>query len=234
MPRVAVVTPCVGGRHLAECVASVRSQVLDGDTSVRHVLVADGPDAAGRVAAAAGPGADVVTLPWNTGRDRWNGHRIYAAVPQLLGGVADFVAYLDEDNAFEPGHVAALVRTIRERGVTWAFSLRRIVDPDGRAVCLDACESLGNLRDGVLGDRFVDVSCYMLPVPLAQACAWCWQRPARPPDGVEVDRLLYRTIQDVPHACSGEFSVRYRVGDARPDSVQAGFFLEGNRALWGR
>jgi hypothetical protein len=32
------------------------------------------------------------------------------------------------------------------------------------------------------------------------------------------------------HACTGEYSLNYRVGN-RPDSVQANFFLQGNQRM---
>ena len=40
-------------------------------------------------------------------------------------------------------HVESLVDVLR-KGHQWAFSLRRIVDQEGKFICLDNCELLGN------------------------------------------------------------------------------------------
>jgi hypothetical protein len=76
-PKVAVITPTVGTRHLEACIASVQAQSLP---NVEHYVVVDGPAHAGAVEAATrrfrGRGVvHVLQLPRNVGADGWNGHR---------------------------------------------------------------------------------------------------------------------------------------------------------------
>lgn len=240
MQTVAIITPTVGSVHLRACVASVCGQTSSRPTRVIHVLVADGPEAAGKV-------RDVVesvpsgqtermfmALSWNTGSGGWNGHKIYAAVPHLLPQDVSYVMFLDEDNTLDADHVSTLTASLAGAPPgSWAFALRKIMSPRGETICLDVCESLGSLHHTVLheNDYLVDVNCYCLPLSLAQRTSWCWQRRARDPTG-EVDRILCRELLPLPHRCSGVFSVNYRVGDARQDSVQAEFFVRGNQTLW--
>ena len=50
-------------------------------------------------------------LPYSTGKDRFNGHRIYGAGTYLSKG--DFLIFLDDDNSLEPNHVEECVKTIQ-------------------------------------------------------------------------------------------------------------------------
>ena len=236
MVHVTIITPTIGGKHLAKCLSSVALQRCGPDIDISHLAVVDGPCYVSQVRAIVQnwPKTVVVTLPWNTGKGGWNGHKIYAAVPHLLDERTDYVIFLDEDNTLEPDHVASMVACIQENpGAAWAFALRRIIDKNDQFICNDVCESLGSLHHTVLGkdDFLVDVNCYMLSTRVAHETSWCWQRKARDPTG-EVDRVLYKVLSNVPHATSGRFTVNYRVGDARSDSVQALFFLDGNLRLW--
>ena len=87
----------------------------------------------------------------------WNGHRMYGAACYLCEG--DYIMFLDDDNFLDPSHVEDCLRVCESH--SWAYSLRKIVDEDGRFVCNDDCESLGKWPS-VLGpkDFFVDVNCY--------------------------------------------------------------------------
>lgn len=232
--RVAVITPTTGSRHLRACVDSVQAQTLP---NVEHWVVTDGPEFE--------PAVDAVlrayrhrgvvhrlTLPKNTGRGGWNGHRVYGALPCLVD--ADYVAYLDEDNEFEPDHLARLLRRVVDAGAAWGFSLRALIDQDGQPVVdeagrplVDQCESLGGLAHafGARDDRLVDTSCYLLKRSLAVDAAPCWNLQARWPD-----RRLARTLlaSDAPWAALKAPTVRYRL-DATAASVSADFFRDGNR-----
>lgn len=232
-PRVAVVTPTIGSAHLRRCVESVQSQTVPG---VTHVLFADGPEAWAAVEPVAREfsGRQPIVranLPFPTGRGGWNGHRVYAAAPFLLGDAFDFVCYLDEDNAFAAGHVASLLSVLSD-GAVWAHSLRRAFGPSltGPAP-IDECESLGAIPN-VLGDFLVDTSCFMLPVSVAREVSGCWNVVARPGDGLEeADRAVTRALLRRHAArCTDQATVYYRCG-SRPDSVTQAFFTEGNGIL---
>lgn len=230
-PSVAVVTATTGSPHLAGALDSVATQTYVGPLT--HWVVVDGPEFSDAVERLVARRASVVTvtLPRNTGGPAAGNfvcHRIYAAVPWLID--ADYVCFLDEDNAFAPDHVAGLVEAVR--GKAWAHSLRAIIDADGATVGYDNCESLGGIRHSVLGpdDFFVDTNCYCLPTQLARQLSPCWNVPARPPAGtLEADRAVARTLfaSRLLPGVSRRHSVTYRVG-TRADSVQASFFAAGN------
>ena len=61
-----------------------------------------------------------MVLPFATGTDRYNGHRIYGALSFIANG--DYFIFLDEDNALEPNHIDAAARTalILFRKEQWA------------------------------------------------------------------------------------------------------------------
>lgn len=233
--RVAVVTPTVGGPFLDECVASVQAQDLP---NVVHWIVVDGKEHRARVEAVVAryegrKPIEVLVLPRNVGRaggKNWYGHRVNAALPFLVD--ADYVCFLDEDNAFDPEHVRLLCRSVVASHAPWGHSLRRIVDEESRDVCPDACESLGGIAPSVLGDRLVDTSCFMLRMDMALRVAPHWY-DARV-DLRESDRRVLRALFALSksphaphHAVSRHHSVRYRVYE-RGNGVRASFFLEGN------
>jgi hypothetical protein len=233
---VTVVTAATGHRSLPRCLASVQRQTYP---HVEHVVVIDGPEWEERVRQAVaqlGAGARplrLMCLPQATGKERWCGHRIYAAVSFLSN--AEFIAFLDEDNWFEPDHVESLVSAVRATGSHWAFALRNIVDEEGTYITRDDCESLGNLHHVWFHrEHFhIDTNCYLLKREVAVQFAAAWYRPTRPPDGqLQPDTLLCRLLlQHCPQGCSNrKYTVNYAVGN-RPDSVRAEFFLHGNQVM---
>src|SRR6188474_3105614 len=139
-PTVTVITATTGHAGLLRCVESVRDQTYN---RLKHVVVVDGPKWSEKVderLAEFEGDVEVLTLPWPTGLDRFNGHRIYGAFPFLLE--SDFVCWLDDDNWFDPRHIESLVQTVFKSGAPWAFCLRKIVDLDGNVLGVDNCESL--------------------------------------------------------------------------------------------
>lgn len=233
-PKVAVVTPSVGGTHLRACMQSVQAQTYP---NIEHWVFADGPahHRAVRDVAQAFEGrvpVQVVDLPRNTGAGGWNGHRVYAAAPWLLD--APLVAFLDDDNELDPDHINSLVEALRSNAeAVWAYSLRTIIDEASAVVCVDNCESLGALTHTCLapGDYLIDTSCYLLPRELACDLSASWNAPFRGAaraGRLETDRALATAlIASVPGACTRQPSVRYRVGSTAR-SVGADFFLANN------
>lgn len=145
---------------------------------------------------------------------------------------ADFVAFLDDDNEYDPDHLKMLVRHTVNTRAEWAHSLRTIVDQAGQEVCPDNCESLGGICHTVCGpdDRLIDTNCYLIKRDLAVATSPAWNSRFRS-GGIEADRLVCRTLlSSAPHAVVRRHSVRYRVGTTA-QSVKATFFLEGNRLM---
>lgn len=108
-----------------------------------------------------------------------NGHRIYAAIPWLVVDT-DWVAFLDDDNWFQPTHIQGMLDAVAQSTcpskVTWAHSLRTIYNDDGTQVADDKCESLGLLHE--CWDRpehFCDTSTLMIRRKLACQLCSLWE-----------------------------------------------------------
>ena len=224
-PLVTVITPTTGAPYLRQAIESVKNQTYD---NIQHLVVVDGQQK-GRVIAREYPHIDLIDLPYPTGTDRFNGHRIYGASVYLAKG--DLVCFLDEDNYFDPNHIESLVK-VMEKPNDWAFSLRKIVDKDNNYVCNDDCESLGKW-ESCIGDFFVDVGCFFLPKLTAIQLSPIWYRKAREPGVPEVDRMLTHVLRNnnLKFDTNGEYTLNYRTGNTQL-SVQSEFFLQGNKKMF--
>ena len=224
-PLVTVITPTTGAPCVRQALDSVKNQTYD---NIQHLVVVDGQPK-GRVIAKEYPHIDLVDLPYATGKDQYNGHRIYGAMTYIANG--ELLCFLDEDNWYEPNHIESLVDVI-SKGNKWAYSLRKIVSQDGEYICNDDCESLGKWTS-VINDKFIDVNCFMIPKAAALGFSPYWYRRARhPQEQPEVDRILSPfMMQNLPEFdTNGQYTINYRVA-SRGDSVQAEFFLKGNEMM---
>jgi glycosyltransferase involved in cell wall biosynthesis len=234
--RVSVITATTGNARLADCIESVRNQT---HKEIEHHIVVDGRNRWGQVEEILtatefpnGKNEFVHILPYPTGLNRFNGHRIYAGFSFLVNG--DYIAWLDDDNEFTPNHIESLVKITQENKLDWAYSLRQIVDSEGKFICNDDCENLGKYKS-VLNDHFVDVSCFFVRRELAVNIAPIWYRQARPPQGMmEVDRALTAVLMHEQNKLkfdtNNDYTVKYRVGSTGI-SVQAEFFINGNAEM---
>lgn len=228
---VSVITPTVGTAVLAAAIASVQAQNYP---LLEHVIVADGPEHHDRVRGML-PGSPrhpvhLLALPANTGGGGFCGHRVYGAAPYLVEGM--YVMFLDEDNWLEPDHVASLMGKITAEGLAWAYSLRRIVDAEGRFIANDDCESLGQWQTWS-GDNMhlVDANCYALRRDLAIQVSPLWYR--RGGDVVNPDyAICEQLLAQQPHCgTTGRYTVNYRVGVSANTTDRAAFFEKGNTAM---
>jgi len=229
MSKVTIITATTGSEYLRQNIRSVQAQTHN---DVQHLVVVDGEEHLDKVATILGeedfPNVDLVILPYATGKEQYNGHRIYGGFTHIAKG--DYIGYLDEDNWLEPEHVESLLDTVKDN--QWAATLRKIVDSEGKFICNDDCESLCNW-ESVIRDYFVDVNCFFFSKPLALQLSPIWYRRARHPDDQpEVDRALTYTLKDNKIVCevTGKYTVNYRAGN-RADSVQARFFEQGNEIM---
>lgn len=231
IPRVVVVTPTTGTKYLHKCIESVQKQTLLG---VVHLIVVDGPEHAENVHAILEPFKNkmplhTMVLPFNAGSGGWLGHRIYASMAMLLD--YDYIAYLDEDNFYDPDHLELMYNLVVKDKLDWTFSLRKIIDTEGKFLALDNCESLGNMSHTILAwdDFLVDTSCYFLTKGVAEAIAPYWLHRART-GGIEADRSVCRFLLNHP-TFKGKgvpkHTLNYTVAQ-RSDSVKGEFFLKGN------
>jgi glycosyltransferase involved in cell wall biosynthesis len=226
-PMVTVITPTTGAPYLKKALESVKSQTYE---NIQHLVVVDGrhDEAANIIFDSPNEKMDTIHLPYSTGIDRYNGHRIYGAMTYLCKG--DFVCFLDEDNWLDPDHVESLVKVI-ETGNQWAFSLRKITDKDGNYMCNDDCESLG-LWPSCLNDYFIDVGCYFFPKNIALQLSPIWYRKAREQGVPEVDRMLIHVLRqnNLTYDTNYKYTLNYRTGNTER-SVQKEFFLHHNELM---
>lgn len=227
LPLVSVITPTTGNVMLLDALLSVRNQTYK---NIEHFVVVDGPERKKEaLKLTKGFNVKLLVLPHATGKDNYNGHRIYGASTYLTNGL--YNTFLDEDNYYDPNHIQSCIDKIKD-GNEWVYSLRKIIDKDKNFLCNDDCESLGKWKS-VLGDNFIDVGCWFLPKTLALVVSPLWYRRARHPnEQPEVDRIITQTLMthSKQYDCTYEYSLNYRVGN-RSDSVQGSFFLRGNEEI---
>ena len=235
--KVTIITPTTGNPFLKDCIESVRAQTYD---NIEHIVVIDGkeraPDALRVFGSAEFPRENkefITILPYATGKNRYNGHRVYGAATYFADG--DYHLWLDDDNMLETDHVEKLVNLVMEKKLHWAYSFRKIIDKDNNVLCLDDCESLGKWAS-ILDPRdfFVDVNCYFVAKHVAVMLSPVWYRKFREPGQIEIDRAIAHVLMHPDNKlqfdCTRDYTVKYRVGNTDL-SVKADFFLEGNKRM---
>ena len=235
--KISIITPTTGNPYLSECIESVRSQTYK---DIEHIVVIDGKERwekAEELLMASefpnGKNEHICILPYATGTNRYNGHRVYGAATYFADG--DYHLWLDDDNILEPTHVESLVKLVQQKQLHWAYTFRKIIDKDGNVLCLDDCESLG-MWASILHpqDFFVDVNCYMVAKMVAVQMSPVWYRKFREPGQPEIDRVIAHTLMakenNLKFDCTRDYTVKYRVGNTGL-SVQADFFLQGNKKM---
>lgn len=236
MKLVSIITATTGNPLLEKCIESVRNQTYE---NIQHIILIDGYDRFEKVNPILTkndfPRQDpmkevVVQLPYSIGKDRWNGHRIYAAASYIAEG--DYFIYLDDDNGLDPTHVQDCIDVIN-KGYDWSYSFRKVVDKEGTVLCNDDCESLGKWASVMHPeDYFVDVNCYFLPKNLAVHITPVWYRKFREPGQMEVDRALCHVLRKIApnYDSTYKYTANYTVGNSSM-SVTADFFLQGNAEM---
>lgn len=183
---VAVVMPTVGRHSLLDAVASVYAQ--QGGARIQLLIGVDTPQGDfGRLLKLLESAPAHVTpclfYPGYSTSIRHGGlHPAYdgGAMRTLLSYLANAprLAYLDDDNWWEPTHLHSLQTAIAGRD--WAFALRWFVHPDSRQpVCVDSWESVGPGR-GVFAQKFggwVDPNCLMIDKLKCEPVLRWWSIP---------------------------------------------------------
>ncbi len=224
MTTAAVIIPSTGSDEVRTAIESV---LLQSHPSVRACVVVDGPqfETSFRAVTRDLPPGDmqVTVLEENVGSNGFYGHRIYAAFTHLVN--SDYVLYLDQDNWFDPDHVAASIAKIETTGADWSFSLRKVCSPSGTFLFNDDCESLGKWMAWT-NTRHVDTSTYCLKRDVAVKVASCWH------GGWGQDRVFFSalSLHFPKFECTGRYSVNYRLA-GNPGSVTKEFFEQGNSLM---
>jgi hypothetical protein len=227
---VSVVTPTMGTPQLRRAIESVQAQSYP---RVEHVIVIDGPagEASARSMLPSEPThpCHVISLPFNTGGGGYICHRIYGACVYLVSG--RYVVFLDEDNWFEPDHIAGLMELVESRGLEWAYALRTIRDADGRRVAPDDCQSLGRWPVWNNPERhLVDMNCYLVRRDIAIGLSPSFYRRVHDQENPDFRLCRFLLERAKRFDTNGDYTVNYTVGNASW-SVTAEYFLEGNRAM---
>jgi glycosyltransferase involved in cell wall biosynthesis len=126
-PAVSVVTP-TWGRHdllLQRAIPSVAAQDYDGPTE--HIVVSDGPDPEllrklPRTLKGAG-NLWYEELAEHNPDAQW-GH--YARLHGIDLAKGEYIAYLDDDNSWHPGHLRLLVAALEDTGADFAYPLMAV------------------------------------------------------------------------------------------------------------
>jgi hypothetical protein len=226
-PKVTVIIPTVGTRALRRCVESALMQTVP----CKVLVVLDGVRFVHRVPTDIINRVQLIVLPENTGGKRadtgvqMNGHMIYAAASYL--STTRYVAFLDEDNWYEPDHVEKCMRLVEQGDLQWACSLRNIRDAanEDAFVCVDNCESLGTIRKAFDRDEYlVDTSCMFLRRDVAMAVSPSWNQ------SVTADRTVTaHLVRDFPRgACTMAATVNYSFKEPDNRKQALAYFLKGN------
>jgi hypothetical protein len=234
--KISIITPTTGNPFLTDCIESVRNQTYK---NIEHLVIIDGRsrwhEIDDMLIASEFPNSfneHICILPYPTGINRYNGHRVYGSATYFADG--DYHIWLDEDNLLESNHVESLVKLTQKNKLDWAYSLRQIIDSKGNFICNDDCENLGKYKS-VLNDHFVDVNCFFIRRELAVNISPIWYRQARPSQGImEVDRALTTVLMHEQNKLkfdtNNDYTVKYRVGSTGI-SVKAEFFINGNAEM---
>ena len=208
---VVVITPTIGLDSLTQAMTSVANQTYK---NIKHLIVIDGPEyfekTLGRVALSNDdPKFSLAQLSENTGQGQFYGHRIYASFPHLVN--EDYVAFLDEDNWWEPNHVESLVNKIEENDLDWAHSLRNVYlheKDGGEFLDQDCCEAIGRWQIPWFDQPqfLVDTSSYLFKREILIRCCALWHW------GWGGDRRFFMMIKDqTKYDTSGEHTLNYRL-----------------------
>lgn len=228
---VTIITATTGRSHLLQAIESVQQQDYP---NLEHIVVFDGtPPAPNLQAMATRHPLRLQATSFPTGKDGFNGHRIYGGYSLLCNG--DYVAFLDDDNWMAPNHVSSLMTLITSRGLDWSYSLRMIHDSSGQPITADRCESLGQwpvwFNPSI---HHIDTSCFMIRREIAVAECSHWHTRARTVNrfgSAGADTAFTQALLDHYPATlpSGHYTLHYRLG-GNPRSVRASFFVRGNAA----
>lgn len=127
---ITVLTVTRRAECLSRCVLSVRSQDYDGP--VRHLFVVDGnPDCSRTLRGCEVPDEDVVYR--ERGPNDTDGPNRLAVLRNLAVDLAGdtWIAFLDDDNRWEPAHLRSLWAAIVDDGADIAYSQRQMFEADG-------------------------------------------------------------------------------------------------------
>lgn len=222
MKSFAVITPTIGSEHLRQNIESLRGQ------DCTHYIVMDGKEHFARInKVVCYAGIDqrmkIISLEENVGKN-WYGHRVYSAASFLVN--EDVLCYLDEDNYVEPNFIEEFQRVFYDPKYRWAYTLRNIVDADGKLVGPDNCESLGHWPVSFSGGtrHHIDTGCFAIPRELAVKVGHNWYGQWG------ADRQFFAAVKSAApeFGCTMQHTLNYRLG-SETSRATTEMFLHGNK-----
>jgi glycosyltransferase involved in cell wall biosynthesis len=153
-PKISVITPTWKRARLLlnRCIPSVAAQDYDGE--IEHIIVSDGPD----------PALDDVPGVTFLDEHRAAPNRgLWARLAGTRLATGELIAYLDDDNAWRPGHLRLLAGAIEREGASFAYS---------RAQCQDEHDATWTIgcQPPVFGQ--VDTSLIVHNAGLLETATW--------------------------------------------------------------
>ena len=220
---VAVITSTQGRQSIRQTIESVRKQTYK---AVRHYVFAHGEPHHLKVETILDdyPYVTPVYLPNANGGNGYGMAPVFALAPYVVE--EDVVFYLDDDNWYEPDHIESLVNMIEEHNLGWAYSLRKIVDADGKFICDDNCESLG-LHFNATNHYLVDNSCYAVRTEAARRYGYAWYIP------IVSDRNFQRALMEakLTVGTTGKHSINYRLSKDGTGGMSKEAFIGNNEYM---
>lgn len=160
-PLISVITPTWlrSGPVLERCLESVKAQTYD---RWEHIVISDGPDDNfAPVAAAWQDGRHTfVELADHDPRVRWG---VRARLYGIEIAKGDLVAWLDDDNAYRPEHLAALQAHMADLDADWGYSQALFHSQGGEYIVGSAPPVLGQ----------IDTSIMMSSRKAYETATWC-------------------------------------------------------------
>jgi hypothetical protein len=227
MLSAAVVTVTLGRDELEQCIESIDAQTHP----VTHYVLCDGAinyDVYQSIATYfSAPNRHFCYWPTKIGGKDLEGRRWLAAASFLVN--EDVTFFCNDDDWFDPDHVASLMSVIEQNHLVWAHSLRKIHDKEGNYLFDDKCEALGELHDtwNNPGHRFVDWCMWGMRTPALRSLAQVLAQK-----GWGIDRQFYAMAREMYPAfgTSGLHSFNFRLG-GNDYSVTERFFEVGHQHM---
>ena len=183
---ISIITPTIGSIYFNRLLSSINRQYALNDLfKIEHLIcIDDAPNNGNKVMETliTTPAVDgierfIFNMPYSTGRNNYNGHKIYASISQLVNG--DFTIFMDDDNMMDGNLIYLYLKNIGH--LDWMYSLRKIIDENDAVVCNDECESLGYLSYTFYGggeSYLIDTNCYFVRSDILKSISSVWNRPA--------------------------------------------------------
>ena len=213
---ISIITPTIGRDVFQETLESINQQTVSCD--IHHYIVIDNaPENLSKVErvlekviCAPNVKRFIISLPFCSGKNKYNGHKIYASIPQFIE--TEYLCFFDDDNIMMPDHLETCLRTLRKGDLDWCYTLRTCFDTENEID--DNGESLGHLQNILLHPEnyLIDTNLYFVKTNIAQNVCFVWNGRCNY-DLNDPDRLFAKTLMAnfQKYDCTMKKTVKYRL-----------------------